>query len=143
VSREENEAIVRKFLDEAYNKRNLAVGDELLTANSVLHWPGGDTTGPEGWKRFATGFLTAFPDLHVSIEDIVAKEDKVVARWTSRGTHEGELQGIAPTGKRVTVMGMGIYRLVGGKIQEIWGLNDKFGMLQQLGVIPSSGHTEG
>jgi len=139
VSHEENKVIVHRFLDEGYNKRNLAVGDELLTANSVLHWPGGDATGPEGWKRFATGFLTAFPDLHVSIEDIVGKGDKVVVRWMSRGTHEGELQGTAPTGKKVTVMGMGIYRLVSGKIQEIWGLNDKFGMLQQLGAIPPSG----
>jgi steroid delta-isomerase-like uncharacterized protein len=137
MSAERNKSIVQQFLDEAYNKGNLSVGDKWLAADCVLHFASTDIKGLEGWKQFATMFLTAFPNLHVSIEDIVAEEDKVVARWTAHGTHKGPFRDIAPTGKHVTWMGIAIYRFAGGKIGEIWGLNDALGLMQQLGVIPS------
>lgn len=139
MSGEENKAIVREFLDEAYGKKNLAIGDKWLSDVSVLHTSGGDIKGGEGWKKFATAYITVFPDLSITVDDTIAEGDKVVTRWTASGTHKGELQGIAPTGKQMTITGIAIYRLAGGKIAEIWGLNDKFGMLQQLGVIPLSG----
>ncbi|MBI5968013.1 MAG: ester cyclase [Deltaproteobacteria bacterium] len=137
MSAKENEALVRRFLEEAYNKGNLAIGDELLTANCVFRTPGA-IEGIAGWKQFATAFLTAFPeDLHITIDDTVAEGDKVAARWTARGTHKGPLRGIAPTGKPVTWIGIAIYQLSGGKIKEVWGLNDALGIMQQIGAIPS------
>jgi len=137
MSTQDNEALVRRFLDEAYNKRNLAVGDEMLTAGCVFYTPTA-IQGIAGWKMFATAFLTAFPDdLQITVEDAFATEDKVAARWTARGTHKGPLRGIAPTGKEVRWLGMALYYFSSGKIKEVWGLNDALGMMQQIGAIPS------
>ena len=139
MSAEDNKAILRRFLDEAYNKGNLGVGDESLSANCSFHTPEADIEGIEGWKNYATGFLTAFPDdLDVNIEDMVAEGNKVVAYWSCRGTHNGDLLGIPPTGKQVTWEGMGIYRFVEGKIEKVWTLNDALGILRQIGALPSS-----
>ena len=128
---------MQRFLDEAYNKRNLAVGDEMLTANCVFYTPTA-IQGIAGWKMFATAFLTAFPnDLQITVEDIFATGDKVAARWTARGTHQGPLRGIAPTGKEVRWLGMALYYFSSGKIKQVWGLNDALGIMQQIGAIPS------
>lgn len=139
MSTEENKATVRQIIEEAYSKGNLAVGDELLTANVVLHTTSADIEGPEGWKQFVTAWRTPFPDLRIAVEDTIAEGDKVVARWTARGTHKGHLRSIAPTGKQVTVTGVAIYRFAGGKIEEMWALNDALGLMQQLGVVPPMG----
>jgi steroid delta-isomerase-like uncharacterized protein len=137
MSASENEALVRRFLEEAYNRGNLAVGDELLAENCVFYTPA-PIPGIAGWKQFATAFLTAFPeDMQVTIDDLFAAGDKVTARWTARGTHNGPLRGIPPSGKQVTWLGMAIYHLSDGKITEVWGLNDALGIMQQVGVIPS------
>lgn len=84
-------------------------------------------------------YRAAFPDVQSTIEDTIAEGDKVVTRWTARGTHRGALMGIPPTGKELTVTGMGILRIEGGRIMEAWGIFDQFGMLQQIGVIPTPG----
>lgn len=137
MSTRDNEILVRRFLDEAYNKRNLAVGDETLTTDCVFYTPA-VIQGIAGWRMFATAFLTAFPDdLQITIEDIFATGDKVAARWTARGTQKGPLRGIAPTGKEVRWLSIAHYYLSDGKIKEVWGLNDALGMLQQIGAIPS------
>ena len=81
--------------------------------------------------------FAAFPDLHETVEDIFAEGDKVVTRFTMRGTHQGELMGIPPTGKQVTMTGMTIHRIVSGKIVEDWVVADFLGMMQQLGTIPT------
>jgi len=139
MSIEENKALVRRFLEEM-NKKNLAVVDELYAANFVGHLAGmEDVRGPEGLKQLVTGFLTAFPDLHRVIEDLVAEGDKVVARLTVTGTHKGDFQGIAPTGKQATVTVIVIFRIVGGKIVETWELIDMLGVMQQIGAIPTPG----
>ena len=135
MSAKENKIIVIRFINEAYNKRNLTVGDELLAANVVLHIPDADIEGPEGWKQYASGFLTGFTDIDVQVEDTIAEGDKVVAHWTCCGVHTGKLQGIAPTGKQVTMTGIAIYRFAGNKIEEIWVWNDLLGMMRQLGVV--------
>ena len=138
MSEKEKKTILHQFLDEAYNKGNLSVGDKSISASCVFHTPEADIEGIEGWKKYATGFLTAFPDdLVVTIEDMVCEENKVVAYWTCRGTHNGDLRGIAPTGKQVTWQGMGIYRFSEGKIVEVWTLNDALGIMRQVGAIPS------
>ena len=82
-------------------------------------------------------YRTAFPDMRITIEDQVAEGDKVVTRWTASGTHQGDLMGIDPTGRRATVTGITIDRISGGKVEETWTNFDAMGMMQQLGVIPS------
>ena len=83
--------------------------------------------------------LTTFPDLHLTVDDMTAEGNKVVARWTAKGTHKGKLRNIAPTGKQVTLTGIAIYRFAGGKMEELWGLNDVMGMIQQLRATPTPG----
>jgi steroid delta-isomerase-like uncharacterized protein len=137
MSIQDNEDSVRRLLDEAYNKRNLAIGDELLADDCVFHALPKAIQGIAGWKMYATAFLTAFPDdLQVTVEDSFATANKVAARWTAQGTHRGLLRGIAPTGKDVRWLGVALYYFSGGKIKEVWGLNDALGMMQQIGAIP-------
>jgi steroid delta-isomerase-like uncharacterized protein len=80
---------------------------------------------------------SAFPDLHFEIQELVTSEDKVVVRWTATGTHQGQLLGIAPTGKSITVMGTSFYRLAGNQLVDECTVWDTMGMMQQLGVIPT------
>lgn len=136
MSKIKNKAIVHRFIDEAYNKRNLTIGDELLAANVVLHVSDAYIEGGVGWKQYTGNFLNAFSDIVISVEDTIAEGDKVVANWTCSGIHSGELQGIAPTGKRVTWTGIAIYRFVGGRIEEVWVWNDLLSLMRQLGVGP-------
>ena len=132
---EDNKAVVRRFIEEIVNRGNLALADTLIAANYVYHGPGGlEFRGPEGLKQLVTVYRTAFPDLRMTIDDLIAEDDKVVARWTGRGTHKGDLTGIAPTGRTTTVTGIVISRLSGGKIVEDFESFDELGMLRQLGV---------
>jgi len=140
MSTEENKAIIRRNCEEALNKGDLAVADENIATNYVYHGSGGqEFKGPEGFKQFITMLRTAFPDLHFTIEDMVAEGDKVAHRLTLRGTHKGELMGIAPTGKQVTTTAITISRFVGGKEVEAWSSMDMLGMMQQMGVAPPIG----
>ena len=138
---EKNKAMVRRFWEEAFNGRKLSLIDEIFTADWVYHGVGGlKVYGPEGLKQFLTEYYNAFPDMQVKVENLIAEGDKVVSHVTSRGTHRGELMGISPTGKQVTVPVICISRFVDDKIGEDWEIIDLFGMLQQLDVIPSPGH---
>ena len=106
----------------------------------TLHDPDlpGGAQGPEGITRVVETFVDAFPDLQVTLDDELSSGDKVVTRWTSRGTHQGELMGIAPTGRRIEVTAVGIWRVADGKIAEACLVFDALGMMQQLGVGSSS-----
>jgi len=140
MSVEENKALIRRFTEEFRNRGNLAVADELLAPDYVLHAGlGPDIRGPEGCKQDIIAVRSAFPDFHVTIDEMVAEGDKVAYRWTMRGTHRGEFTGITPTGKQVTGWGMSIDRIVGGRIVETWNRYDTLGFMQQLGVIPVKG----
>lgn len=135
---EKNKTLSRRVNEECFNRGNLAIADELLAADYVDHAaPPGLAAGVEGFKQLVALYRTAFPDLHVTIEDQIAEGDRLATRFTTRGTHQGELMGIAPTGKVVTVSGIAIERMVGSKIVEHWLVSDQLGMLQQLGVIPA------
>ncbi len=139
MSAEENKTKVRRFFEEAWNKGNLAVVDEIGDPNGVAHVVGApDLRGAEATKQFITVYRTAFPDLHITIEDQVAEGDKVVTRWSSSGTHKGDLMGIAPTGKKTQVTGISIDRFAGGKSVEDWTNWDQMGLMQQLGVVPAA-----
>jgi len=137
MSTENNKAVTHQFLEELFNKRNLAIVDALCVTNVVNHGLGPEASGIERTKRSAGMYLAAFPDLHFAFEDYIAEGDQVVVRWTSTGTHKGELMGIPPTGKQFSATGIEIYRFEGGKIVEHWLASDQLGMLQQLGVVPA------
>lgn len=138
MSTEKNKALMRRYFEEVFNQKNLAALDEFITPNHVDHTlPPSLPPTPEGSKRALGMYLTAFPDLHVNVEDMIAEEDKAVIRFTSRGTQTRAFAGIPPTGKQVTVSSILIARIADGKIVEQWGLDDQMGMLQQLGVIPA------
>ena len=132
MSAEQNKALARRVLEEMFNKGNLDVADELLAPDYVDHDPAmpEDIHGPEGFKQYVGAYRSAFSDLHVQIEDQIAEGDKVVTRWTGTGTHDGELAGIAPTGKRVTLPGMEIVRISGDKLVEGWEGYDSMNMMR-------------
>lgn len=133
---QENKVTVRSLIEEAFNKGNLSAIDDLIADAYVNYVAGTEVRGREGMKEFVTTYRTALPDYHCVIEDQIAEGDKVVTRWTFRGTHDRELMGIPPTGKRVSVSGVVIDRLANGRLVETWLQADMLGMLQQLGVIP-------
>ena len=135
-----NESLVHRFFDEVLNEGKLAIAAELVASDSVDHGVSilGASSGGEGIKRAIGAIRMAMPDLHFTVEDLLEREDKVVARWTMSGTLTDELAGIKPTGKQVSVTGVAIYRVAQGKIVESWGNWDALGMLMQLGVIPET-----
>jgi steroid delta-isomerase-like uncharacterized protein len=133
---ENNKALVRRFVEEFWNEGNKSAADELMAPDAEIHMPTGEVVDVDGLKGFAGAFRDSFPDWHSTFEDLIAEGDRVAERWTGRGTHRGELQGIPPTGKRVEAPGSVFYRIVDGKIVEFRGQLDMLGLMQQLGAIP-------
>jgi predicted ester cyclase len=139
-STEANKASVRRFYDEVFNKKNRAAIDDFIAPTHVDHAaPPATPGGLAGAKQTITMYLTAFPDLHFTVEDTIAEGDQVVARLTARGTQQGVFMGIPPTGKQATVTAIDINRIVGGKSVEHWLEMDTLGLLRQLGVLPAPG----
>ena len=137
ATEEANKQHVRRFFEEVWSTGDVALRDSFLAADYRGHIPGNaQALDREGWTAWFTGFRAAFPDARFTVEDMVAEGDRVAARLTMRGTHRGELNGIAPTGREVTVTGMSIERVEGGRIVEGWNQNDALGMLGQLGALP-------
>lgn len=129
-----------KRLGEAINSGNLEALREIMAPGVVDHDPAPDQgPGPDGFIRFFTMFRTAFPDLAVAVDHMVADESNVAMAYTVTGTHNGDFMGVAATGRRVTARGMQISRFENGRIVERWGSPDELGILKQLGAEPSSG----
>ncbi len=141
MSTEENKASMRRAIDEGWNQGNVAVFDELAVSNYVHHDPSSrDALTLEDFKQWVTETRNAFPDLHITTEDMIADEDKVVVRLTSRGTNTGDIvtpMHIPATGKQVTTTSMVIVQYAGGKAVEGWSQGDDLGVYQQLGIIPA------
>lgn len=136
---EANKALFRRFIDEVWNRRNLAVIDELFASNYTRHASSSDPdfgTGPDSVRKLVQFYSQAFPDTRFTIDDLVAEGDKVVLRWTARGTHQGALEGAPPSNKRVTVTGTTTARVANGKIAEEWENWDALGMMEQIGILP-------
>lgn len=134
---EQNKLIMRRVFDELWNRGNFAVADELIAGDTVLHSGPDEIQGPEGAKQDISTVREAFPDLRVTVEDQVAEGDRVVTRWTALGMHQGEFQGMPPTGRQMTMTGITIFRIANGKIIEGWTNADMLGLLQQLGAVPA------
>ncbi len=135
---EQHKKTVRRVFAEIWNERNVELANELLTNDSRNHDPAtpDQGSGPEGFKKFFRLYNQAFPDQRLTIGDLFAEGDKVVARWDCIGTHKGELRGMAPTGKKIHISGISIFRFSGDRIAEQWNYWDALGLMQQLGQMP-------
>jgi steroid delta-isomerase-like uncharacterized protein len=134
----------RRLLEESFNDGNVALIDELVAPDALNHDPAlpaqlRDVPGPEGVKRVVAMYRTAFPDVRMTVDDVIRTDDKVVLRWHSEGTHRGELAGLAPTGAHGSVTGISIDRWQDGKIVEFWAEWDNMGLARQLGAAPPEG----
>ena len=139
MSEEENKTIARRFNDEVWDRGDEAALDELFADDVVDHGAiPGQPPGREGHKPQLTLFRSAFPDLHVTIEDQIAEGDRVVARETWRGTYRGGFQGIPSTGQQVAFTVIDIVRIADGKLVEQWATIDNLSLLQQLGVYSTA-----
>jgi steroid delta-isomerase-like uncharacterized protein len=132
-----NSELITRFYEEAFNCGNVHVIRELIAQDHVSHLPTGDHYGPEGVRIDISCFRTAFPDMHIEIEELIEAKERIVYRFTARGTHDGPFMGVPASGRKVEVQGIGIDRVAGGKTVERWLQYDSAGLLQQLGVIPS------
>ncbi|GAC1637530.1 MAG: ester cyclase [Candidatus Acidiferrum sp.] len=138
---EQNKNVVRRLFEEVWNKGNVSVADELFSSSYNHHDSSSPDfgRGPESEKKRATLYRNAFPDMRFTIEEIVAEGETVVARWSCRGTHKGDLNGIAPTGKQFNITGVSIARFTNGKMFEGFVNWDALGLMQQVGVVPELG----
>ena len=140
MSTEENKALMRRFYEEVFNQKNLAAIDDFVAPTFVnysasqLGMTGGDL---EHVKQFLSMVMQSFPDLHYTVEDLLAEGDQVVARLTISGTQQGTFMGIPSTGKHAAISDIEIFRMTGGKMVECWVQADYLGLLQQLGAVPA------
>jgi steroid delta-isomerase-like uncharacterized protein len=131
----DRKALYQRFIEEVFNRGRLEATDELLSPSYVLHdAPPGTPSGPEGVRQIVSTFRGAFPDLKITIEDQVSEGDRVCSRTTMRGTHQGAIFGVAPTGRTVTMSGLTMVRIVDGRLVESWVKNDVMGLMGQLGA---------
>lgn len=140
MSTEENKAVVRRSVEQVFNGDDFEVAAELMDENLVDHRPfPGQPPGLKGilWKFSAT--RSAFPDIHMTILDLIGEGDKVVAFMENGGTQEGEFMGVPPTGKTASWNGVAIFRLESGRIVEHWAVVDQLDMMRQLGLLPPGG----
>jgi steroid delta-isomerase-like uncharacterized protein len=135
----ENKRLALRIFFELWNNGKLAVADEIFAADYVNHDPASPDfgTGPEGVKRTVTLYRNAFPDLLFTIDQMIDAGQLITTRFTSQGTHKGELRGIAPTNKAIRVEGMVVHRISHGRIAEGWVMWDALGLMRQLGVVPA------
>jgi steroid delta-isomerase-like uncharacterized protein len=139
----ENKTIARRFNEDVWGRGDQAALEELFAPDFVDHGAlPGQTPDREGHKQILAAFRSAFPDLSVTTEDIIAEGDKVVSRWTARGTHQGELLGTAPTGNEVTFTGIDVLRIAEGKVVERWAQGNDLEVMQQIGAIPPPEQSE-
>jgi steroid delta-isomerase-like uncharacterized protein len=134
---ERNKAHIRRVIEEVYNNGRLDVVDEVAAIDLVIHGSN-DIHGREAAKQYVAAFRTGFPDLQFTIEDQIAEGEVVVTRWTVRGTHTGQFQGIPATGRAIRLSGTDIDRIIGGKVVECWTHVDELGLMRQLGALEAA-----
>jgi steroid delta-isomerase-like uncharacterized protein len=135
MSTDQNKEIIRRGFEEGINKRNYAYFDETIGENYVNHMMP-QATGPEGLKQIVGGFVAGFPDMQITVEDLIAEGDRVATRGFWRGTHTGDFMGIPATGREVTLPYIDVWRLENGKAVENWVSMDMMAMMKQLGLMP-------
>ena len=140
---EKHEAIARRAIDDVWNKGQLEAITELFTTDYVNNDPLNLTKGLEAYKNFVKKYRVAFPDCRLDVDEVIASGDKVCVRWRFNATHKGPLEGVAPTGRRVTGTGITINHFAGDRIKEAFINWDSLGLMQQLGVVTLPGKTTG
>ena len=135
---EENKAVIRRLVEQIWNRRALDVADELFAPEAIVYESGVPIPGFGSTviKESMAALWAAYPDIRTTVDDMIAAEDKVVVRWSAVGTHQGAMQGIAPTNRKIAQNGIVIYRLAAGQIVEEWMNTNLLGILKQLGVVP-------
>lgn len=134
----QNAELSRRIFEDVWNRKNLSAIDDLISADYIHHDANSPAaSGIDGYKQFVNYYMSAFPDAHFTIHEAFTDGQNEVTRWTVTGTHEGELAGIPRTGRRFSVTGISIGRVVNGKITESWNSWDALGLMQQLGVVPA------
>jgi len=142
MSTEEHKAIVRRMTEEFYNQGNVESAERFFADTYVHHDPASpQVRDRDGLKQVLRAFLAGCPDLHITIDQLLAEGDTVTKRWTFHATQSGDLTGLPPTGNRITMSGLELFRLEGGKIAESWLAYDNLSLMQQLGVIPAPTHS--
>ena len=132
-----NETVVGRYLEEIINQGDLAAADELLTPTFTIDHAGVPEVlrGPAAFKAFIAAFRTAFPDVHVMVETVVADGEAAAVAWAAEGTHLGPFDGVPATGRRATWEGIAIVRVGCGQIVEVWSATDGLGLRRQLGIV--------
>jgi steroid delta-isomerase-like uncharacterized protein len=126
------------LIEKGFNQKDVSAFEAFFSTGLKDHaLPPGVPEGFEGRKMFYSAMLAAFPDMQVRVEDVFTEEDKLVTRWSARGTHKGDMMGIPPTGKQISISGIAIDRFENGQSVEHWEVFDQVGLMQQLGVMPS------
>ena len=134
---EDNKALARSSWEEIVNKQNPQAIEEVYAPNFVWHEPDQDIQGYEQARQFVSAFFKGFPDINISVEDVIAEGDKAVTRYTIRGTHQGETEEFGPpTEKQMELKGITVHRIENGKIVEEWEAYDNLSVMQQLGLVP-------
>jgi predicted ester cyclase len=138
MSTEVNKAVIRRLFEEVFNRGDVEVIDEIVAEEVIAHDATSDEPkrGRASVKQVAILFRTAFPGAQYPLADVIAEDDKVVARWGLQGIHQAEFMDVAPTQRAVKVTGIVIYRLAEQKIVEYWGNFDTLGLMRQLGALP-------
>lgn len=136
MSADENKTLIRRLYEEGISKGNMSILDESIAVDYIEHLFLPDLPpGLEGLKMFVQAFHVGFPDVHITVEDVIAEQDKAASRITIRGTHTDGFQGLPSTGKQVTLEALDHWRFSGGKVVEHWGGPNQFGLLHQLGLV--------
>ena len=128
-----NKELLRRFYKDVYVDWNMSFADEVVSPQFTSHdWPAGFPTGPEAFRAYYDELRKTVPDARYEVDDLIAEGDRVVVRWRLLGTHKGEFQGIAPTGRKIVLKGIAIYRVEDGKLMERWVVSDLYGVLEQI-----------
>jgi steroid delta-isomerase-like uncharacterized protein len=142
MAAKENKALVSRIADDVWNRGDLVAADEVMAPDATYHGPHmpGGKGNRETWKHAVAMYRSAFPDSHVTFEELIACGSSiVVGRWSATGTHTGALPGVAPTGRPIAIRGITVYRLARGRVVEAWEQLDMLGMWQQLGIVSLPG----
>jgi steroid delta-isomerase-like uncharacterized protein len=128
-----NKELVRLFYKDVYVNWNMARVDEVVSAQFISHdWPESGPRGPEAFRDYYSAIRSALPDARYEVDDLIAEGDRVVVRWRLLGTHEGSFRGIPPSGRRISLQGIAIYRVEHGKLMERWVVSDLYGVLEEI-----------
>jgi steroid delta-isomerase-like uncharacterized protein len=131
--------VVSRIWDEIWNKGELSACSEVFSAGYVGHLPMMEVHGPNEFSQLVSAYRGAYPDVHLTVDDLFVIGDRVAVRWTSRGTHLGAMMGFPPSGNKIEIMGISLFRIEDGKVAEEWEGFDTLKMMQQIGAIPAPG----